>query len=138
MVRRHPEAWKEKLHPAFIEIAELCRALAEAQKQPPSSRTDAVERVLAVVAEKRDEFLTRYPDLSPRPSWSHLGGAGYRNTSDGEKLENVFAYHFFKRFRIPLRLALQRESSGDLVAHNQIVRARDEFLQLGHGYRVPD
>lgn len=137
-MRRHPESWRDKIHPAFIEIAELRRALVKAQNQPPSKRAEAVRRVLAAVAEKRDELLRRYPELSPRPSWSHVGGAGYRSLSDGEKLENLLAYYFFKRFRIPLRLAQQKESSGDLNAHDQVVRAKDEFWRLGHGYRVPD
>jgi hypothetical protein len=137
MVRQPAQSWREKIHPAFIEIAQLRRALVEAQKQPVSKRADAVDQVLRQTAEKRDQLLEHYPDLSPRPSWSHVAGSGYQHSSAGEKVNHVFEYHFFKRFRVPLRLALQRENMGDLNAHNQIVRARDEFWKLAHGYRVP-
>jgi len=123
------------VHPAFIEFGELHRKLAEAQKSPPSKRSEAVRGVVAASAEKRDELLRRYPELS-RPSWAHVGGAGYKGPSSEEKVTHVLDWYFFKRFRIPLRLALEKESRGDLKAHKQIVRAKDEFWQLGHGLRV--
>jgi hypothetical protein len=135
-VSREPNSWRQKVHPAFLEIGELRRKLAEAQKSPPSKRIEAVRGVVAASAEKRDELLRRYPELSPRPSWMHVGGSGYKGPSGEEKSAHVLDWYFFKRFRIPLRLALERESQGDLKAHKQIVRAKDEFWQLGHGLRV--
>jgi len=135
-VTRNPNSWKEKVHPAFIEVGELRRKLADAQKSPPSKRIEAVRRVVAASAEKRDELLSRYPELSPRPSWSHVGGSGYKRPSSAEKSAHVLDWYFFKRFRIPLSLALEREGRGDLKAHKQILRAQDEFWQLGQGFKV--
>lgn len=126
-----------KLHPAFIEIAGLRRALVEAMREKPSSkRIEAVRRVLADAVRKRYELLQRYPDLSPGPSWGHVKAAGYRYPSKEEKIAGAFAWFFFKRFRIPLAVAMEKERAGDLDAHKQIVRATDEFWQLQHGFRV--
>jgi hypothetical protein len=49
----------------------------------------------------------------------------------------VFEWYFFKRFRYPLALALEKERVGDPEAHDDLVRARDEFWKKGHGYEVP-
>ena len=130
------KSWKRKIHPAFAEIAESRRALVQAQRKPLSERKEAVERVLAATTEKRYDLLKRYPDLSPGPSWGHVRTSGYIYTPENEKQIRVFEWYFFKRFRVPLALALERERNGDLKAHKQLVRARDEFWQAQRGFRV--
>jgi hypothetical protein len=132
----NPNSWKQKIHPAFTEIAELRRALMQAQRKPLSQRKEAVRQVLAATKEKRYDLLKRYPDLAPGPSWGHIKSAGYKYPPNEEKQVRVFEWYFFKRFRFPLALALEKEREGDLKAHKQLVRARDEFWQSQHGFKI--
>jgi hypothetical protein len=134
---RVPNSWKRKIHPAFLEIAELRRVLVQAQRKPLPQRKEAVQKVLEATTEKRYDLTKRYPDLSPGPSWGHVRTAGYKYPPRVEKAVRVFEWLFWKRFRIPLALALERERAGDLMAHKQLVRARDEFWQAGHGFKIP-
>jgi hypothetical protein len=135
-VTRQPDSWRNKVHPAFIEIAGLRREVVEAEKKPLSKRAEAVERLVAATAEKRHELLKRYPELSPAPSWAHVKGLGHKVPPAPERAARLFEYHFFKRFRIPLALALEKAKHGDIAAHRKILRASDDFWHLGHGYRV--
>lgn len=125
------------MHPAFVEIAKLRRELVAAQKEPPAQRDEAVQRVVEAAAQKRYELFSRYPELSPGDSWGPVKTAGYKYPSPQEKQLMVFEWFFFKRFRYPLAVALQRERAGELDAHEHLARARDEFWKKGHGYRVP-
>lgn len=136
MRRRHPDSWKKKVHPVFIEIAAMYRALAEAQHQPRrEKRTKEVRQVLDVSSEKRAELLERFSDIAPAMPCFQVIDIGYLPPSPAEKVERVFDWFFFRRNRSPRWLAMEREKEGDLEAHSQLVRARDEFwlLQNGHG-----
>jgi len=133
---RDPSSWKGKVHPAFVEIAELRRELVQALKSPISQRKEAVLRVLEATTERRSDLLRRYPDLTPGPSWGPVRTAGYKYPTQEEKQIRVFEWLFFKRFRVPLTIALQKEREGDLKAHKQLVRARDEFWQAQRGLRL--
>ena len=133
---RTPDSWKKKVHPAFSEIAAICRALAAAQKQPQrEKRVGEVRRVLLLSSQKRQELLANYPDNPPGTPWHQVTATGYRPPSPQEKLEQVLDWFFFKRNRTPRWLALEKEKEGDLTAHKQLVRAWDEFWRLlnGHG-----
>lgn len=134
---RDQNSWKTKVHSAFVEIAELRRELVAAQKEPIPRRNEAVQRVVEAAAQKRYELLSRYPELSPGQPWGPVKTAGYKYPSPQEKQLRVFEWYFFKRFRYPLAMALQRERTGDLDAHEHLARARSEFWKKGHGYRVP-
>jgi hypothetical protein len=133
---RTPDSWKKKVHPAFCEIAAMCRALAVAQKQPQrGKRAGEVRRVLNLSSQKRQEFLANRPGNSPGTPWQQVTATGYKPASPQEKLEQVLDWFFFKRNRTPRWLALEKEKEGDLPAHKQLVRAEDECWRLlnGHG-----
>jgi hypothetical protein len=134
--RRHPDSWKKKVHPVFIEIAAMYRSLAEAQHHPRrEKRKEGVHKVLVLAAQKRDKLLESRPDISPGTACYDVVDIGYLPPSPQEKVERVFDWFFFKRHRTPRWLAIEREKAGDRDAHNQLVRARDEFWLLinGHG-----
>jgi len=136
MRRRNLDSWKKKVHPVFIEIAAMYSALAEAQDQPQGEeRKREVHKVLALSAQKRDELLESRSDITPGMPCFQVVDIGYLPPSPEEKLEQVFDWFFFKRNRIPRWLEMEREKEGDLEAHNQLVRAADEFwlLRNGHG-----
>jgi hypothetical protein len=135
-MKRSSNSWRKKVHPAFIEICDLRREVLQAQKNPPSKRAEEEQRVCAKIVRKRHELLSRFPELSPRPSWTPVRGSGYHDPSDQERLAKDLEWIFLKRFQTPLRLALENEARGDLKAHENIVRAKDELWQLQHKYRV--
>jgi hypothetical protein len=133
---RTPDSWKKKIHPVFCEVAALCRALAAAQKQPQrGKRAGEVRKVLNLSLQKRQELLTNHPGNSPGTPWQQVTATGYKPPSPQEKLEQVLDWFFFKRNRTPRWLAIEKEKEGDLRAHDQLVRAQDEFWRLlnGHG-----
>jgi hypothetical protein len=133
---RTPDSWKKKVHPVFCEIAALCRALAAAQKQPQQGkRAGEVRKVLNLSSKKRQKLLTNHPGNFPGTPWRQVTATGYKPPSTQEKLEQVLDWFFFKRNRTPRWLAIAREKEGDLRAHEQLVRAEDEFWRLlnGHG-----
>jgi hypothetical protein len=114
----------------------MCRALAAAQKQPQrGKRAGEVRKVLNLSSKKRQELLTNHPSTSPGTPWRQVTATGYKPPSAQEKLEQVLDWFFFKRNRTPRWLASEKEKEGDLRAHEQLVRAQDEFWRLlnGHG-----
>jgi hypothetical protein len=134
--RRHPDSWKKKVHPVFIEIAAMYRDLAVAQNQPQRvKRGEEVARVLTSSSQKRGELLERHSSVVPGMPCFQVIDIGYLPPSPREKIEQVFDWFFFKRNRIPRWFAMEREKEGDLEAHTQLVRAGDEFWLLlnGHG-----
>jgi hypothetical protein len=129
------DSWKKKVHPAFLEIAAMSRALATAQKQPQrETRVGEVRKVLLLSSEKRAEMLTRHPDNPPGSPWQQVTATGYLPPSPQEKREQVLDWFFFKRNRTPRWLALEKEKEGEVKAHKQLVRAEDEFWRLANGH----
>jgi len=137
---RTPESWREKVRPAFCEIAAMYRALAAAQKLPDrEKRVGEIRKILSLSFQKRRELFSRHPDNPPGTPWQQVMVTGYVPPSPEEKLQQVLDWFFFKRNRTPRWLALEKEKEGDFRAHKQIVRANDEFWRLlnGHGPVAP-
>jgi hypothetical protein len=136
---RIADSWKQKVSPAFCEIAAMYGALAAAQQLPDlDQRAREVRRILSLSSQKRRELFQRHPDNSPGTPWQQVTTTGHLPPSPQEKLEQVLDWFFFKRNRTPRWLAQEKEKEGDLRAHKQLVRANDEFWRMlnGHG-RVP-
>jgi hypothetical protein len=139
-MRRTRDSWKEKVRPAFCEIAAMYRALAVARKLADrEKRAEEVRKILSLSSHQRRELSTRHPDNPPGTPWGQVMVTGYMSPSPEEKLEQVLDWFFFKRNRTPRWLALEKEKEGDLRAHKQLVRANDEFWRLinGHGPVTP-
>lgn len=131
---RTRDSWKKKVHPAFLEIAAITRALATAQRQPQGKQAGEVRKVLHLSSQKRAELLAQHSDNLPGSPWRQVTATGYLPPSQQEKLEQVRDWFFFKRNRTPRWLALEKEKEGDLKAHKQLARAEDEFWRLANGH----
>jgi len=136
---RTPASWKQKVSPVFCEIAAMYGAMTAAQQLPDrQERAQEVRKILGLSFQKRRELFTRHPENAPGTPWQQVMATGYMPPSPEEKLEQVLDWFFFKRNRTPRWLALEKEKEGNLKAHKQLVRAKDEFWRMlnGHG-RVP-
>jgi len=110
----------------------MYRSLNRAQRE---GQAWEVRRILASSPAKRDELVERHIGVSPGTPCYQLEEDGYLPPSAIEKRERLLDWYFFKRFRSPRWVAVEKEKKGDLEAHNQITRATDEFWLLlnGHG-----
>lgn len=88
--------------------------------------------------QRRYEILKR-PGVSPGRACYEVFELGYLPPSPKEKEERVLDWFFFKRYRIPRFHAIELEKKGNLKAHEQLIRAKDECWRLfhGHGRQLP-
>ena len=123
------EKWKEKVHPLFLEWAEIykemCTALSALGPNPASELTDNIwartEKGLAQLTGKLPNQL--------RSKYIITLGC---TTED----EELFAWMCWRRFRKPLWKLVQEEWDGSVKAAKNLVRLREDWQQLERGQKL--
>lgn len=132
--RRGRKSWKQKVHPAFVEIARVYRDSAEAVL---GFRPDHVRRnsqsIRVPVSEVREELLRRYPELQPGSPSKHVTVAFQRFLSQRDIVTGMMEWFCWRRFGHPLAILIAEEKAGSLEAHKKVLRVRDEFWRLVYG-----
>ena len=123
------EKWKEKVHPLFLEWAEIykemCNALSALGPNPASELTKEIRA-------RTEKRLTQLSGKLP----TQLRSKGIITLACTTEDEALFAWLCWRRFRKPLWKLLQEERDGSLKAAKNLVRLREDWQQLVRGQKL--
>jgi hypothetical protein len=132
--RKRKKSWKEKVHPAFLEIM---RIYGDSQENLPHSRPNQLtqngQKLPARVLQTREDLLNRYPELQPGSPSNHITVASARFTSRRDNLMGILEWLCWRRFGQPLTTLVTEEKAGNLEAHDKVSRLRNDLWHLVHG-----
>jgi hypothetical protein len=132
--RKTQKSWKEKVHPAFLEILLFYR---DSQKNLPGSGPNQLsqnaQKLRARVLQTREDLLKRYPELQPGSPSNHITAASARFLSRRDNLTGILEWLCWRRFGQPLSALAAEEKAGNLEAHDKVHRLKDDFWRLLHG-----
>jgi hypothetical protein len=132
--REQQQSWKEKVHPAFLEILLIYR---DSQENPPGSGpnqlTQNAQKARARVLQTKETLLKRYPELQLGSPSNHITVGSARFSSRRDNLMGILEWLCWRRFGQPLATLVAEEKTGNLEAHNKVSRLRDDLWHLVHG-----
>ncbi len=132
--RERQKPWKDKVHPAFMEILLL---YGDSQENLPGSGPSQLnqngQKRRARVLQTRGDLLKRYPELQPGSPSNHITAASARFSSGRDNLLAILEWLCWRRYGQPLTTLLAEEKAGNLEAHNKVSRLRDDLWHLMHG-----
>jgi hypothetical protein len=132
--RDRQKSWKEKVHPAFLEIGLIYR---DSQENLPGSASNQLaqnaEKLRARVSRTREALLKRYPELQPGSPSNHITAASARFSSRRDNLTGILEWLCWRRFKQPLSALAAEEKAGNLEAHDKVHRLKDDLWRLLHG-----
>jgi hypothetical protein len=117
--RGRQKSWKQKVHPAFLEIVRIYRNSQETLSgSDPHQIARNAQKLRAQVSQTREDLLKRYPKLRP----------GSR-----DNLTGILEWLCWRRYGQPLAILVVEDKAGNLEAHNKVRRLRDDLWHLVHG-----
>jgi hypothetical protein len=129
-----PKSWKEKVHPAFLGIVQLYRDSNKTLlRSAPADFKRNAEKLRTQISQTREELLKRYPELQPGSPSKHVTAASARFLSERDIALGTLEWLCWRRTGQPLAVLLAEEKAGNLEAHENIVRVRDDFWRAVHG-----
>jgi len=132
--RGRQKSWKEKVHPAFLEIVRVHRNSQETLSgSAPHQIARHAQKLRAQVSQTREDLLKRYPELRPGSPSNHITAASARFLSQRDILTGILEWLCWRRFGQPLAILVAEDKAGNLEAHNKVRRLRDELWHLVHG-----
>ena len=132
--RERQKSWKEKVHPAFLEILLIYRDSQENLPGPePNQLTQNAQKLRARVLQTREDLLKRYPELEPGSPSNHITVASARFSSRRDNLMGILEWLCWRRFGQPLTTLVAEEKAGNLVAHDKVSRLRNDLWHLVYG-----
>src|ERR1700676_3172058 len=84
--------------------------------------------------ERREDLLSRYPDIRPGSRSKHVAAASARFLSGWDIAMGTLEWLCWRRFGKPLPVLLAGEQVGALEDHEKVLRLTDEFWRLVHGH----
>jgi len=131
MKRRAPNSWKAKIHPALVDFAKLYKETIGAWKSlGPNPSWDRVAPIDERHREKLEEFRKKYADVPLGSSAFDLiyvdGPTGWppsQRDKDQDFLENLY----WKHYKEPLWIALQKVQQGDVNAYRRVMRIGEYY-----------
>jgi len=131
--RDRQKSWKEKVHPAFLEIVLI---YGDSQENLPGSGhnrlTQNGQKLSARVSQAREDLLRRYPELQPGSPSNHITAASARYSSRRDNLTGILEWLCWRRYGQLLSALAAEEKAGNLEAHNKVHRLKDDLWQLLH------
>jgi hypothetical protein len=132
--RERQKSWKEKVHPAFLEIGLIYR---DSQENLPGSGPNQLaqnsEKCRARVLQTREDLLKRYPDLQLGSPSNHITAASARFSSQRDNLMGILEWLCWRRFGQPLTILVAEEKAGNVEAHDKVSRLRNDLWHLVYG-----
>lgn len=130
-MRKQPDSWKQKVNSGFLESALIYKESVEAWKAlGPNPPAELVAPIHTRVQEKLEGIRKSYPDLGLHSSMFDMiyveGPPGWppsQRDLDQGFLENLY----WKHYREPLWIALQKVKSGDLQAYRRVMRVGEDY-----------
>jgi hypothetical protein len=124
--------WREKIHPLFVEVAQLFREDEEAER-----RGEPADRRRQRVRERLAELSSKYPTLPDTGRTQpleviHNEPSSYQDPTEEDLAFGLLEYIHWRKFREPLSHAFKRADSGDLDAYRRVERTRQEAYRLRH------
>jgi hypothetical protein len=131
--RDRQKSWKEKVHPAFLEILLVYRDSQEnLPGSGPNQLTQNAQKLRARVLQTREDILKRYPELQPGSPSNHITVASARFTSQRDNLMGILEWLCWRRYKQPLSALAAEEKAGNLEAHKKVHRLKDDLWRLLH------
>ena len=131
--RERQKSWKEKVHPAFLEILLIYRDSQEnLLGSGPNQLIQNAQKLRARVLQTREDFLKRYPELQLGSPSNHITAASARYSSRRDNLLGILEWLCWRRFGQRLTTLVAEEKAGNLEAHNKVSRLRDDLWHLVH------
>jgi hypothetical protein len=132
--RERQKSWKDKVHPAFLEILLL---YGDSQENLPGSGPSQLNqnghKPRARVLQTRGDLLKRYPELQPGSPSNHITAASARFSSGRDNLLGILEWLCWRRYGQSLTTLVAEEKAENLEAHNKVSRLRDDLWHLMHG-----
>ena len=132
--RERQKSWKDKVHPAFLEILVL---YGDSQENLPGSGPSQLNqnghKPRARVLQTRGDLLKRYPELQPGSPSNHITAASARFSSGRDNLLGILEWLCWRRYGQSLTTLVAEEKAENLEAHNKVSRLRDDLWHLMHG-----
>jgi hypothetical protein len=141
MTRRRSQSWKDKVHPLFVEGAEVYREAAGALdalgRQPPAELVAEIDaRFRQRLGEVRERYANnQYTPTGPDPYEIVFVDEGPSTWPPPQREMNQgFLEHlYWKRFREPLWIALQKTEAGDIDALRRVHRVAEDYERIRFG-----
>lgn len=132
--RKTQKSWKQKVHPAFLEIVRIYGDLQETLSgSGPNQIASNAQKLRLQLLQARENLLKRYPELQPGSPSNHITAASARYLSQRDNLTGSLEWLSWRRFGQPLTTLVAEEKAGNLEAHNKVSRLRDDLWHLVHG-----
>ena len=132
--RERQKSWKEKVHPAFLEILLIYKdSQQNLSGSGPNQLTQNAQKLRARVLQTREDVLKRYPELQPGSPSNHITAATARYSSRRDNLTGILEWLCWRRFGQPLSALAAEERAGNLEAHDKVHRLKDDLWRLLHG-----
>jgi hypothetical protein len=143
-MKRQTESWRQKVAPFFVETANAYKEAIRAwQALGPNPPTELVAEIETHLFERTEEIRKHYPpDLvstAPDSMFSaafemlHVEGPGTWPPSQQEMDQGFLELLYWKHYREPLWIALQKSESGDLEAYRRVTRISEDYERLRFG-----
>ena len=131
--RKTQRSWKEKVHPAFLEIVRIYRDSQEALSgSGPNQIARNAQKLRAQVLQAREDLLKRYPELEPGSPSNHITAASARFSSQRDNLTGIWEWLSWRRFGQSLTTLVAEEKAGNLEAHKKVHRLKDDLWHLAY------
>lgn len=131
--RKTQKPWKEKVHPAFLEIVRIYWDSQETLAgSGPNQIAHNAQKLRVQVLQAREDLLKRYPELQPGSPSNHITAASARFSSERDNVTGILEWLSWRRFGESLTTLVAEEKAGNLKAHNKVSRLRTDLWQLAH------
>jgi len=135
---RQSDSWKQKVHPLFVESAGVYREavkewLALGPRPPADKVAQIYERFQAEIEAVRTRYgRAQYTPTSSDPLDTILVDMGPSSwpPSEHEVSQGVLELLYWRRFKEPLWIALQKADAGDLDALRRVHRVHEDHERL--------
>jgi hypothetical protein len=132
--RERQKSWKEKVHPAFLEILLIYKdSQQNLSGSGPNQLTQNAQKLRARVLQTREDLLKRYPELQLGSPSNHITAASARFSSQRDNLMGILEWLCWRRFGQPLTTLVAEEKAGNLEAHDKVSRLRNDLWHLVYG-----
>jgi hypothetical protein len=131
MKRRTPGSWKAKTQPALVDFATLYKESVAALKAlGPNPSWEGIASIEEKRGEKLEEFRKKYADVPLGASafdLIYVGGPGGWPPSQRDMDQGLLENLYWKHYKEPLWIALQKAEQGDMNAYRRVTRICEQY-----------
>jgi hypothetical protein len=143
MKRGAPSSWKAKIHPALVDFATLYKESVAAWKAlGPNPSWERIAPIDEKRQEKLEEIRKKYADVrlgSSAFDLIYVDGPTAWPPSQRDKDQGFLENTYWKHYKEPLWIALQKVQQGDINAYRRVTRIGEYYQRrrVGQGPMKP-